>query len=171
MVALEKMPTVKFWISFNFLNPIRLLKTIKSSLLHLERALEGVELMTTETESLGLTLVMGRVPQLWLNNSYLTKKPLASYITDLTQRMSFFQMWCQTGKTPSSFWLSAFFFPQAFLTSGLQYHTRTFGSSTFPIDKLAYDFTVMSKLDSFEVTEGFCIDGLFLEGARWDSDL
>ena len=46
-------------------------------------------------------------------------------------------------KAPLSYWLSGFYFPQAFLTGILQAHARKF---LVPIDKLKFDFQTLKKV-------------------------
>ena len=55
---------------------------------------------------------------------------------DLGQRLNFVQTWVDTD-TPAGFWISAFFFPQAFLTGTLQNYAR---KHSVPIDTIEFDF-------------------------------
>ena len=89
---------------------------------------------------------------------------------------------------PRSFWLSAFFFPQGFLTAVMQMHARKMGVS---VDSLEFHFNILrsnlsedwltdlkQRLDvrrlAFEgevpPEDGVLVFGLFLDGARWDAE-
>ena len=72
---------------------------------------------------------------------------------------------------PAVFWISAFTYPTGFTTALKQKQSRKNGT---PIDKLEFDFS------GFQISEAAIIDqpkeggayikGLYLEGAKWDSD-
>lgn len=78
----------------------------------------------------------GRHPQ-----AYPSLKPLASWVSDLLQRINFMQGWISDG-IPSVYWISGFFFPQAFLTGTLQNYARRSKNS---IDTIGLDFKVSRR--------------------------
>ncbi|PSN48405.1 hypothetical protein C0J52_12085 [Blattella germanica] len=94
--------------------------------------------------------------------------------------LKFLQDWIDEG-TPAVFWLSGFYFTQSFLTGVLQNYAR---KHKIPIDHLLFSFEIMNvEMDAKDEPEFgvYCkqqkaefdvfIEGLFLEGARWDRKL
>ncbi|KAI4827725.1 hypothetical protein KUCAC02_031097 [Chaenocephalus aceratus] len=146
-----------------------LLAVISQSLGDIVKALKGLVVMSSELELMASSLFINVVPDMWKAKAYPSLKPLASWVSDLIQRINFLQKWICDG-IPPVFWISGFFFPQAFLTGTLQNYARRSGIS---IDTIGFDFEVIEKLAS-EITEkpdtGCYIHGLFVEGARWDSE-
>ncbi|XP_041639844.1 dynein heavy chain 1, axonemal [Cheilinus undulatus] len=146
----------------------KLLVVISQSLADIVKALKGLVVMSSELELMANSLFNNLVPDMWKAKAYPSLKPLASWVSDLLQRISFLQGWIYNG-IPPVFWISGFFFPQAFLTGTLQNYARHSGTS---IDTIGFDFEVIVKSVS-EITEkpntGCYIHGLFLEGACWDN--
>lgn len=78
--------------------------------------------------------------------------------------------WLTKGQ-PNCFWLSGFFFPQGFMTGCLQTYSRL---KTIPIDQLNFSFTILHEEEPHEIEEGpqegVYIQGLFMDGARWERE-
>ncbi|AWP03287.1 putative dynein heavy chain 1 axonemal [Scophthalmus maximus] len=144
-----------------------LLSVISQSLGDIVKALKGLVVMSSELELMASSLFNNTVPEMWKAKAYPSLKPLASWVSDLLQRISFVQSWIYDG-IPPVFWISGFFFPQGFLTGTLQNYARHNRAS---IDTIGLDFKVMVKSESQlreKPNAGCYIRGLFLEGARWD---
>lgn len=146
----------------------RLLADMAVTLAAVQRALIGEVVMSEELEKMADAIFDNRVPPSWANKGFLSLKPLASWIDDCNARITFLNQWI-SGGTPSVYWVSGFFFPQAFFTGTLQNYAR---QRTIAVDKLAFDFAFHDHLTAADVTErpeaGCLVYGMYLEGCKWD---
>ncbi|MAD34110.1 MAG: hypothetical protein CMJ88_10175 [Planctomycetes bacterium] len=144
-----------------------LLDVIRNSLINIQKAVKGLIVMSSELDVLGSNLFFGIIPVMWKAKSYPSLKNLGGYITDLLDRLNFFKGWLED-RPPSIFWISGFFFTQAFLTGASQNFARRY---TIPIDNVVFDFEMM-PLDNYRMPpkDGVYVQGLFIEGCRWNMD-
>eukprot|EP00644_Phytophthora_capsici_P009072 jgi/Phyca11/526027/estExt2_fgenesh1_pm.C_PHYCAscaffold_60111 len=133
----------------------RLLNLLHVSLVEIQKAIKGLVVMSAELEAMGNSMVNGHVPARWSAVAYPSLKPLGSWVTDFLARLAFLQNWLNRGVAPPVYWISGFFFTQAFITGTQQNYAR---KHKLPIDQVGYD-----------MVDGAYVDGLFLEGARWDA--
>ena len=145
-----------------------LLRVMKLTLAECRKALKGLVVMSPELEAVSDAVFDNKVPDAWAAKAYPSLKPLSSWVTDLIERLNFIQKWVDEG-VPAVYWVSGFFFPQAFLTGTLQNYAR---KNQMPIDTVSFDFQVVDHLSVATCTsgpeDGCYIRGLFMEGARWD---
>lgn len=148
----------------------RLIAIVTSSLSEIQRALRGLVVLSAELEAMGNSMVNGQVPKMWSSMAYPSLKPLGSWVTDFLARLTFLQSWMDHGAAPPVFWISGFFFTQAFITGTQQNFAR---KHELPIDQVGYDMVVLSAATGTpteRAEDGAYVDGLFLEGARWDAE-
>lgn len=148
----------------------KLTGVIKRSLKEAQRAIKGLVVMSGDLEAMGNSMVDGHVPIEWSTAAYPSRKPLGSWVVDLLQRLDFLRAWSEAKMAPKVFWISGFFFTQAFITGTLQNYARKY---QLPIDTVAFDFAFLTPTQeelAYEVgpEDGSICRGLFLEGARWD---
>lgn len=145
----------------------RLHAVMKKTLDLLDRAIQGTVVMSQELDDMSARFLNDKVPLGWEKVGYPSLKPLGSWVNDLILRLEFLAKWLYEG-APDSYWLSAFFFPQGFMTASLQTYAR---KTATPIDVLKFKTHVRNygPENVEEVPEdGVNMHGLFVEGARWE---
>ena len=147
----------------------KLLSKIRRSLQDLQKALKGLVVMSQDLEALQKSMLDNKLPDLWAKVSYPSLKPLASYVAELLDRLSFFQNWVDDGP-PVIFKMPSFFFVQAFMTGCMQNYARKY---TIPIDTIDFDFEFIAAADApkSKPEDGVYTHGLFLEGGRMNAEL
>lgn len=145
-----------------------LLKDMKGQLINVQKALIGEVVMSEELESMAQSIYNNTVPAYWAEVGFLSLKPLASWIIDCNDRINFLNNWIKNG-TPIVFWISGFFFPQAFLTGTTQNYAR---KKTIAVDRISFRYDVKDHLTKDSVKEkpehGVLVYGCYLEGCKWN---
>ncbi|KAJ1516905.1 hypothetical protein HMI54_007793 [Coelomomyces lativittatus] len=143
---------------------------IKRSLKELDLGLKGDLTITESMESLMNAIFLGVVPSSWEKLAYPSLNPLAAWYADLLQRIKELEGWVSEFQLPSVVWLPGLFNPQSFLTAIMQTTAR---KNEWPLDRMVLTIEVLKKPREECNTaprEGAYIHGLFMEGARWDSN-
>eukprot|EP00386_Alphamonas_edax_P011408 GDKI01036156.1.p1 GENE.GDKI01036156.1~~GDKI01036156.1.p1 ORF type:complete len:555 (-),score=146.39 GDKI01036156.1:20-1435(-) len=145
-----------------------LIDSMTLTLIDLKRALKGEIGMSAELDELAQSLLNGFLPSAWARLAPATMKPLGSWMEHFTRRYRQYSDWATKGE-PSVFWLSGFHIPDSLLTALVQTTCRKKG---WALDKSTL-YTECTKYTSREQVPsklefGTYIEGLYLEGARWD---
>ncbi|KAG8446024.1 hypothetical protein GDO86_013774 [Hymenochirus boettgeri] len=146
-----------------------LTKEIKRSLKELDLGLKGELTMTSDMENLQNSIFLDQVPESWTKRAYPSMAGLAGWFVDLLGRIKELETWTGDFALPAAVWLAGFFNPQSFLTAIMQSMAR---KNEWPLDKMTLqcDVTKKNKEDfSSPPREGAYVHGLFMEGARWDT--
>ncbi|XP_067457869.1 dynein axonemal heavy chain 11 isoform X1 [Thunnus thynnus] len=146
-----------------------LLAEIRKSLNELDLGLKGELTISSSMEALQAVLFSDSVPDSWSRLAYPSTKTLAQWFIDLMCSCRELDSWTQDFVLPAVVWLSGLFNLQSFLTAVLQSIAR---KNQWPLDKMTLTVDVTKKTkDDFghPPREGAYIHGLFMEGARWDT--
>jgi len=146
----------------------KLLTKLKTSLAELDLGLGGALTMTDPMEALMNALASDGVHPSWAKLAWPSLRPLGSWLINLLQRVTQISDWTADLGLPKVVWLSGLFNPQSFLTAVMQTTARR---NDWPLDKTVVMTEVTKKQpDQIEAPsrDGAFINGLTLEGARWD---
>ncbi|EDV94006.1 GH23824 [Drosophila grimshawi] len=145
-----------------------LMAELRRSLNELDLGLKGELTISSNMEDLMLYLYMDQVPEQWTKLAYPSLLGLLSWFGDLMHRLRELESWVSDFRLPSSIWLAGFFNPQSLLTAIMQQTAR---KNEWPLDRMCLNCDVTKKFKE-EFTsaprEGVYVNGLFMEGARWD---
>ena len=131
--------------------------------------IQGELTISTAMEDLSNALYLDLVPESWTRRAYPSMHGLAAWFIDLLQRIKELEQWTSDFNLPNVVWLAGLFNPQSFLTAIEQSMAR---KNEWPLDRmtLQVDVTKKQKEDfNGPPREGAYIHGLFMEGARWDT--
>lgn len=148
-----------------------LIREIRRSLKELSLGLKGELTITSDMESLEESLFFDDVPANWTKLAYPSLLGLQTWFADLMLRVKELEIWSTDFNLPPSVWLAGFFNPQSFLTAIMQQTAR---KNEWPLDKMCLSCDVTKKQKEEFTTpprEGAFVNGLFMDGARWDMDL
>ncbi|XP_053720928.1 dynein heavy chain 9, axonemal [Synchiropus splendidus] len=146
-----------------------LTQEIRRSLHELCLGLKGELTMTPDMENLQNAVFFDQVPDSWTKRAYPSLSGLAIWFSDLMSRIKELEVWSSDFALPPVVWLAGFFNPQSFLTAIMQAMARR---NEWPLDSMTLqcDVTKKNREDfSAPPREGAYVHGLFMEGARWDT--
>ncbi|XP_041580691.1 dynein heavy chain 17, axonemal isoform X2 [Vulpes lagopus] len=166
--AAEKTPYVV--VAFQECERMNILTNeMRRSLKELSLGLKGELTITTDMEDLSMALFYDTVPDPWVARAYPSMMGLAAWYADLLLRIRELEAWTTDFALPTTVWLAGFFNPQSFLTAIMQSMAR---KNEWPLDKMCLSVEVTKK-NREDMTapprEGSYVYGLFMEGARWDT--
>ncbi|XP_039082400.1 dynein heavy chain 17, axonemal [Hyaena hyaena] len=166
--AAEKTPYVV--VAFQECERMNILTNeMRRSLKELNLGLKGELTITTDMEDLSIALFYDTVPDTWVARAYPSMMSLAAWFADLLLRIRELEAWTTDFALPTTVWLAGFFNPQSFLTAIMQSMAR---KNEWPLDKMCLSVEVTKK-NREDMTapprEGSYVYGLFMEGARWDT--
>jgi len=146
-----------------------LTREIRRSLKELNLGLKGELTITPEMEGLQDALFFDVVPAQWTKRAYPSMFLLGQWYSDLIQRIKELEIWTGDFQLPAAVWLGGLFNPQSFLTAIMQTTAR---KNEWPLDKMCLSVDVTKK-NRDELggapREGAYTCGLYMEGARWDT--
>ena len=148
----------------------RVVLKMRSSLRDLQKALSGEIGMSVELDALSVSLFNGQLPAMWARMNPATEKMLGSWMLWFARRFHQYRDWVEKGE-PKVIWLSGLHIPETYIVALVQTACRDKG---WPLDKSVMYTKVTTYTDPDEVPErlkhGCFAQGLYLEGAAWDTE-
>ena len=146
----------------------RLLSKMRQTLSDMQKALQGLTVLSADLDAMYSSFLADQVPQLWTSVSYASLKPLGAWYRDLIARVQFIRRWVQKGE-PVAFWIGGFFNPSAFMTGVYQAYAR---AESVSVDKLGFQYAVLdTAADAITAApaRGCYVYGIQTDAWRWDS--
>ena len=148
----------------------RLITAIARGLKEVRLGLKGELTVTPAMEAIETALFLDTVPPHWGVILGPSTKPLGLWYLDVLERVKMLEAWTGDFALPSTMWLGGLFNPQAFLTAIMQQTAR---KNEWPLDKVVLQVDVTKKFNASDFTapprEGSYLYGLYMAGARWDT--
>jgi dynein heavy chain len=147
-----------------------LLTEIVRSLKELQLGFAGELTMSDAMDALKTALYLDRIPSAWQKRAWPSLRPLSSWLADFSMRLIQLEEWQNNpADIPKVTWLSGLVNPQSFLTAICQVAAQ---KNQWELDKLLTWTEVTKKVNVEEVEgasrDGAYINGLSVQGARWD---
>ena len=140
------------------------------SLSEVQKALKGLVVLSSELESMATNMFNQKIPTAWESKAYPCMKPLNAWVEEFLRRIRFIQSWIDNDKPPV-YWISGFFFPQAFVTGNTSNYAR---KHQYPIDTISFGFNIVKEpMEDIRQPpgDGCFVYGMFMEGARFDMEV
>jgi dynein heavy chain len=152
---------------------------VRAMLTSMQQAIRGEVVMTSELLQSMTDMFDARVPRPWLftpgGDEFSWLLPtLGMWFASLLERDNQLRTWLMNGR-PLCYWMAGFSNPQGFLTAMKQEVTRMHKAQHWALDDVEYfaEVTDVERADNVKTApkEGVYIQGLYVEGARWDKHL
>ena len=180
---------MNIFLSQEILRMQRVINLVRTVLKEIDDAVDGLIIMTPNIVEAIDSIFDGRVPKIWIYDktgeeiSWL-KPSFVLWFESFIERNNQLNTWLRRER-PKTFNLGYFFNPQGFLTAMKQevvrfnkHHKISSKSNVeWSMDNVEYQTTVLSEKQQKEFenskdsnSEGVYIQGLFLEGCRWNKE-
>jgi len=147
----------------------RLVVVMRASLQELQLALKGVIGMSQELDELATALNNGQLPQAWRIKAPATRKALTQWLNHFERRQAQFDKWRGPAGEPHVMWFAGLRFPESYISALVQTTCR---KKEWPLDKSTVFTSVTKFKNASEIDsrpeDGAYLEGLYLEGARWN---
>jgi len=146
-----------------------LLFEVRRSLIELDMGLKGDLSITEPMEKLMAALGSIQTPMSWEKLAWASRDSLTGWLANLLARHLQLLNWTGDLVQPKVTWVSGLFNAQAFVNAIKQVTSR---KNDWALNKLVTTVDVTKKMSAEEIEgtarDGAYVNGLYMEGARWD---